>query len=121
MLTKRLILFLFGCIGSRIYLSLFARNHPEYLTVLSYVTFIIGIGFLYIYFFGSKKADAQLEWAGEKTVWWNQLRLFHGINYLLFSILAYNKKTCAWTILAFDTLMGFTFWILHHNYNVIFS
>ena len=34
----------------------------------------------------------QLEWANMKTVWWNHLRIVHGLLYLGFSISVFLKK-----------------------------
>jgi len=114
--TKRFLVFLIGCIGSRSLLAYIAKTIDiNYLPYLAYLTLPIGISFVYIYIFGSESADKQLEWAGDKKIWWNDLRIIHGINYLFFAYLAYQKNSDAWLVLAFDTLLGFISWLLHHK------
>ena len=72
------------------------------------------IGFLYIYFTGSRKTG--LEVFGEK-IWWNDLRPLHSLLYYWFSwtILFGNKKE-AWKILLADVLLGWVSFLMHHFY-----
>ena len=109
---KRELLFLLGCIGSRSLLTYISTN-IHLLPYISIITFTISLSFLYIYIFGSEKADRQLEWLGDKKIWWNKLRLVHGLLYLIFTIFAFNKYKLSWIILAIDTLIGLIVWILH--------
>lgn len=114
--TKRFLMFLIGCIGSRSLLAYLAKTiNLDYLPNLGYLGLAIGISFVYIFIFGSETADKQLEWAGDKKVWWNDLRIVHGINYILFAILAIQKKNYAWIVIAVDTLIGLFAWLLHHK------
>ena len=113
--TKRFLLFLIGCIGSRSTLALIAKNYLDYLPYLGYICMIIGLGFIYIYIYGNETADKQLEWTGDKKIWWNDLRIVHGLNYLLFGLLAINKKDYAWMIIALDTLIGLISWFKYHK------
>lgn len=114
--TKRYLLFIFGCIGSRLFLTLLAKNlENNNLKLLAIITFLISISFLFIYFIGSKRADKQLEWAGEKKIWWNNLRIVHGSLYLLFSLMVFNNIKNAWLILLIDTMIGLIAWLNHHN------
>jgi hypothetical protein len=115
--TKRYLLFLIGCIGSRLFLTYLAKNlQDNNLNILSIITLLIGISFLYIYFIGSSRADKQLEWVGEKKIWWNDLRIVHGSIYLLFSLMAFNNINNAWYILLIDTLIGLISWLKHHKF-----
>ena len=109
-LHKRFMLFLFLCIPSRlliIYLGKkFETGKKIYRILLSLVTFIIGLGFLKIYFFGSKIADAQLEWAGVETVWWDNLRIAHGVCYIFFSIFNFLNITNSWFFILAEVSFG---------------
>ena len=53
---KRELLFLLGCIGSRSLLTYISTN-IHLLPYISIITFTISLSFLYIYIFGSEKAD----------------------------------------------------------------
>jgi len=110
--TKRLLLFLIGCIGCRLALTLFAKQFPDYLPYIGIATLAISIGFFTIYFTGSRKTGP--ETFGEK-IWWNNLRPVHGSLYLLFSILAFRKHPLAWVVLLIDTLIGLGAFIHFHN------
>ena len=122
MLTKRLLMFLIGCIGSRSALALLTKIiNPIYLPSIGYIGIAIAIGFFYVYFIGSSKADAQLEWAGDKKIWWDKLRAVHGLNYLIFGILAINKNEHSWKILAIDVIIGLGAWLIHHGFDINFD
>ena len=114
--VKRMLLFLFGCIGTRCLLAYIAKKiNPEYLPYMGYIALIISLSFIYLFLFGNKKADSQLEWSGDKKIWWNNLRVVHGINYLIFAILAIGKNKNAWIPLAVDVTIGLIAWIVHHT------
>jgi hypothetical protein len=98
------VLFLLGCIPTRIFLTYLAFKYPNNL-ILSLLTFIIGTGFFYIYITGSRKIGIETE---GKPIWWNNLRPFHGTFYLIFSILNLVNIKNAWIFLAIDTLFGLT-------------
>jgi len=68
-----------------------------------------------LFLFGNKTADSQLEWSGDKKIWWNNLRVVHGLNYLIFAILAIQTSKNAWIPLAVDVSIGFIAWIIHHT------
>ena len=114
--TKRFLLFLIGCIGTRSLLAYTAKNLSiAHLRYLGYLILPIGISFVYIFIFGSEAADRQLEWAGDPKIWWNDLRIVHGVNYLLFGILAIRRQKYAWIIIALDTVIGLIAWLVHHQ------
>ncbi len=116
-INKRKLLFLGLCIPVRLsilYLGKFLVNKSEYniyKKLLSIATFLMGLGFLNIYFFGSKRADAQLKWAGEPKVWWNDLRIAHGICYLLFSFFLFYDYKFSWFFIFAEILFGLLAWI----------
>ena len=80
-------MFLGACIPTRVLIGYLGKKYYNHKNIkfLGYITMIISIGFIYIFTIGSKRADSQLEWSGEKKIWWNDFRIIHGILYLLFS------------------------------------
>jgi hypothetical protein len=114
--TKRIIVFLFGCILTRTILVLMAKNlNKEYLKIMGYLAIPIGVSFWYLYLVGNARADAQLEWLGDKKIWWDDLRPVHGSLYLLFAVYAIQQKNCSWIILAADVMIGLIAWLVHHK------
>ena len=121
-IKKRFLLYLFGCIGFRTMITVVAKKFNEnlnnnktknYFKYFSLITLSMGLGFLYIYIFGSKKADSQLKWANSK-VWWNDYRIIHAILYISFSIMALFQLNNAWILLAMDTLLGLIIFLQYH-------
>lgn len=113
---KRIIVFLFGCILARTILVLLAKNlNKDYVKIMGYLALPIGLSFWYLYLIGNAKADAQLEWLGDKKIWWNELRPIHGTLYLLFALYAIQQNKNAWMFLACDTIIGLVAWLYHHN------
>ena len=113
---KRAMLFLLGCIPMRLFLVFLVKTIPVYyLPYLGFIGLLMGLSFLYLFFFGNKLADGQLSWTGEKYIWWNQFRIFHGLFYLLFAFFAIQKQqTYAWQTLLLDVIVGVTAWATHH-------
>lgn len=123
-IQKRFIYYLFGCIGTRTLLTLLIKNMSKpNRKLVSIFTLIIACGFIYIYTFGSKRADSQLEWANAK-VWWNDYRIIHGLLFLAFSITAILELNKSWIFLALDTLLGLILFLYYHysqgSFNLIF-
>tara|TARA_Y100000389_G_C17187848_1_gene377322 strand:- start:275 stop:679 length:405 start_codon:yes stop_codon:yes gene_type:complete len=121
-IQKRFLLYIFGCIGMRTIITIVAKNLNEnlnnnttkkYFKYFSLIILLMGVGFLYIYIFGSKKADSQLKWANSK-VWWNDYRIIHAILYISFSVMALLRLNNAWVLLALDTLLGLILFLQYH-------
>lgn len=111
---KRLLLFLGGCIPTRIFLMMFAKNNIDLLQTIGLFTLIPAIGFLYIY--TNNKRQIGPETFGDK-IWWNKLRPIHSFFYFMFSVFALNKNQNAWIFLLFDVLLGLlSFSYFHYNY-----
>ena len=90
-IQKRFILFLLGCIGTRSLLVYLAKIlDKKYLKYMGFITLIPAFGFLYLYLTDSRKSGREV--FGSK-IWWNELRVFHGLLYLLFSIYAIINYT----------------------------
>ncbi len=117
-LQKRFLLFLIGCMGVRLLLVYIAYKLPLFwLKIMGIFGIILSIGFFTIFWFGLRKYGQ--ETMGDK-IWWNSLRPFHGLTYLIFGILALMSiQKYAWMILLFDLLVGLTAFIIHHTMNLI--
>lgn len=121
-IQKRFFRFLLGCIPSRLLISFIAfKIDKKYLPYLGLLTLSFAIGFLYIYFFGSEKADKQLSWANVNKIWWNHLRIVHGLLYLIFSISAFLKKDFGWKFILIEAIIGLIAFLHHHYINNNFS
>ncbi len=118
-IQKRFLLFLIGCIGTRTLFVLLAKNAgPKYLPLLGYLALLPAIGFLYIYFTGSRKTGVEV--FGEK-IWWNDLRPFHALLYFLFAYNAINGNTNSWMYLLIDVVFGLLSFLIFHYRNGEFS
>ena len=113
---RRIMVFLFGCILARLLLVLLAKKlDKKYVKIMGYIALPIGLSFMYLYFIGNARADSQLEWLGDKKIWWNDLRPVHGTLYLLFSLYAIQQKDYAWIVLLVDFMIGLSSWLVHHK------
>lgn len=111
-IQKRFILFLMGCIGSRLLLVYIAKNiKVKLLKYMGYLLLLPAIGFFYIYLTGIRETG--LEVFGDK-IWWNHLRPIHGLLYLLFSYNAIHGNKSAWLYLFIDVLFGLTSFLMYH-------
>jgi hypothetical protein len=111
-MKKRLLTFLFGCIPARIGLVLIGKYIPiYYLPFFALFTLSIAIGFLFLYFTG--KRSTGLETQGG-PIWWMNYRIFHGLFYLIFSILAIMRIRSAYLFLLLDTIFGLLLFLAHH-------
>lgn len=111
-IQKRFLLFLIGCIGSRMLLVFLVKNtNVNNLPMLGYIGLLPALGFIYIYVTGSRKTG--IEVGGEK-IWWNDLRPIHGILYILFAYNAIYKHADAWKYLAADVVFGLVSFLIYH-------
>ena len=111
-ITKRYLMFLFGCIIARTSLVFLAKNVPsKYLTYMGYIALIPAIGFAYIYLTGIRKTGGEV--FGEK-IWWNNLRPIHSLLYFTFAYMAINKKDTAYIPLLIDVNIGLLAFLGYH-------
>ena len=111
-ITKRFLLFLIGCIGTRLLLVYIAKNvNMTLLKYMGYLLLLPAFGFFYIFFTNSRKTGPEV--FGDK-IWWNNLRPIHGLLYLLFSYNAINGNKNAWIYLLVDVLFGLIAFLAHH-------
>ena len=109
---KRLALFLFGCIGTRLLFVYVAKESGvQVLKYLGYLALLPAIGFMYIFLTGSRKTGAEV--FGEK-IWWNNLRPLHSLLYFIFSYNAIMGNKQSWVYLLADVTIGLTAWLVHH-------
>ena len=111
-LQKRFLLFLIGCIGSRILFVFISKYIPNnYLPYLGYIALLPMIGFGYIWITNSRKTGPEV--MGDK-IWWNDLRPNQSLLYGLFAYNAINKNENAWIYLLIDVIIGFVSFLRHH-------
>jgi hypothetical protein len=111
-MTKRMLLFLFGCIGSRLLLVLVCKNLPlALLPFAGYIALLPAFGFAYLYITGTRKTGPEV--FGEK-IWWDSLRPVHSLLYFSFAISAIRKNRSSWTFLLFDVVLGLTSFLIYH-------
>lgn len=109
-MDRRTLLFLFGCMGTRLGLVWAAKTQPQLLKPLALVAASISIGFMYIWANGLRKTGP--ETFGD-PIWWNDLRPLHSILYGTFAALAWQGNTHAWKVLLLDVIIGFSAWVNH--------
>ena len=114
-INSRFLLFIFGCIGSRLFFTVLAKYiNVKYLPYLGYLALLPAFSFSYIYITGSRPSGLE---AGGK-IWWNCLRPLHSLLYLLFAYNAILKhKEVAWKFLALDVIIGLFAFLGHHFYD----
>lgn len=109
---KRYLLFLLGCIPTRLLLALSAyKIDREKLPYMSILTIPIALGFLNIYFRSPRNTGPEV--FGDK-IWWNDLRPVHATLYILFSVFALKKNKNAWILLLLDALLGLVAFNMYH-------
>ena len=117
-LQKKIMVFLFVCMGIRLFLVYLAYKLPIFwLKIMGLFGIIISIGFFSIFWFGLRKDNGIM---GDNKIWWNSLRPFHSLTYLIFGILALMSiQKYAWIVLLFDVLVGLIAFIIHYTTNKI--
>lgn len=111
-LHQRWLLFLIGCIGSRVAFTVWAKTaSSSVLTYLGVIALLPAIGFWYLYLTDQRKTGPEV-FGGR--IWWNTLRPLHGTMYAIFAVLALFGIQQAWMVLAIDVLLGFSAFSYHH-------
>ena len=110
-IQKRFFLFSI-CIFVRTVLVLLAYYlDVNYVYYMSFPTFLMGMGFLVIYFNNLRKTGAEV--FGSK-IWWNDLRVIHGFNYLFFAYLAFTRNKNSCIPLTIDVIFGTIAFLMYH-------
>jgi hypothetical protein len=114
-LQKRFLLFLIGCIGTRLLFVYIAKHiNIAFLPYLGYLALLPAIGFTYLYLFGLRKTGPEV--FGDK-IWWDDLRPLHAVFYYLFAFFAINKNKRAWIFLLMDVVVGLVSFLVFHYTN----
>ena len=113
-IQKRFLLFLFGCIPTRLFFVFVAKNiSANLLPYIGYLALLPAIGFAYIFVTNSRNTGVEV--FGDK-IWWNNLRPIHSFLYFMFAFNAINKNTDAWIYLLVDVILGsISFLVFHYN------
>ena len=102
--------FLLLCIPARLLLAYLPQILSKtYLKLYSFIVFLIGASFLYLYFNNFRLNAFE---AGGVT-WWKDFRLVHGALYLTAAFYLFNEERKASVPLLTDTLLGFILFINH--------
>jgi hypothetical protein len=118
-IQKRFLLFLIGCIGTRLFFVYLAKTiSNKYLNLLGYLALMPAIGFMYIYLTDSRKSGAEV--FGDK-IWWNDLRPVHAILYTMFALSAINGIKQSWIFLLIDVIIGLIAFLTYHYFAGDFS
>jgi len=108
----RFYLFIFGCIGSRLLLTLASAMSPKWLLrIFGVIALFPVIGWFYLIFIGVR--DTGLEVFGD-IIWWKKLRPVHMLLWALFAYLAIIGNPYAWVVLLVDTLFGASAFFINH-------
>lgn len=51
-------------------------------------------------------------------VWWNHMRPFHSLMYIIFAVATIMRKRSGWKVLTFDSLVGVTRTILYYDFGI---
>lgn len=119
-IQRRFLLFLGGCIPTRLVFVLLAKyGNVTVKKLLGVMAFIIASGFLTI-FFGNLR-ETGLETGGAK-IWWNHLRPIHALLYYYFFYnIFFADALNAWKILLVDVIIGLLSFLQFHFSNNSFS
>lgn len=113
-IQKRFLLFLIGCIGSRLaFTALSAYVSPKILSILGYIALLPVLGWFYIIFIGERNIGPEV---GGGQIWWKHLRPIHMTLWAIFGYLAISGNKNAWIVLLGDTIFGLIAF-LHHHYS----
>lgn len=105
-------LFLTVCIPARIGIAaLPVLVHKKHLPYLGAVLLTIGLGFQWLFWTNSRMTAPE---AGG-PVWWHNLRVVHGMNFILAGAFALKHKREAWIPLAVDVVLGIMAHVNHYN------
>jgi hypothetical protein len=111
-LHQRWLMFLTGCLGTRVALVYIARvASASQLPVLGALALLPAIGFWYLYLTGQRKTGPEVLGS---PIWWNSLRPLHGTLYAIFAVMALFGFPNAWIVLLVDVLFGASAFAYHH-------
>ena len=86
---SRAILFLLGCIGSRLGITYLVKSNINLAYIMGYISILPALGFLIIFIFGLRKTGIETQ---GNPIWWNNLRPVHALSLMIFAYLAITGK-----------------------------
>lgn len=112
-LKIRFYLFILGCIGTRVLLTVCAYlfSHTVVLPIIGFFGAVFALSWFYLIFIGRR--DTGPEVFGN-AIWWKSLRPVHMTLWGFFSYLALTNHPNAWIVIAIDTVIGLKAFLLHH-------
>ena len=111
-LLRRVLLFVFFCIPSRVLLAYGAKYASRAVKVLlAKIALVISFGFMYIFVTGIRKTGMETMGA---PIWWNALRPVHSILYASYALMTFAKKQNAYLPLVVDVVIGFLGFLMKH-------
>jgi len=112
-IQKRFVLFIFGCIVSRILMTYVTYKLDDNLLIyVGIIAIILSISFMLIYVLGMRKTGAEV--FGDK-IWWNHLRPIHSLTFAICAILAFNKSKYTYVPILIDTIIGLIAFLNYHR------
>lgn len=116
--NKSINFFLFGCMPTRILLSILPIYiNKNLLFYYGIVLFIISLSFLYLYFSNLRLNAFE---AGGFT-WWANFRIIHGLLYMTGAIYSFQGLSIAWIPITLDTIFGLILFIYHRKQALLSS
>lgn len=119
-MLARLLLFFGVCIVVRVGLAVAAkiagRNYPLAFSLMGILGLAAGIRFITLYSRPGPHTSAIFK----DRAWWHNLRLVHGLMYILFGLLAIANYKSAWVVLLADALLGAAVFVMHYAFDVEF-
>lgn len=110
--TKRIFLFLFGCVILRLLLVYIVKIiNVDYLPYLGYIALIPAFTWIYLFMFDKRKTGPEVF---NQQIWWNKIRPIHAFLYILFAYNAINKNKNSYIYLLIDVLFGLSMFLIYH-------
>ena len=110
--TKRIMLFLLGCVPVRLLFVYLATT--KYKHALAYALTIPTLGFIYLYVTDTRNTGPE---TFGQPIWWKDLRIFHAALYIWYIQSAFRECTDAYIPLALDVALGVVAFVHHHTQN----
>lgn len=118
-MTETMLAFLIGCMGARLALAFaISRAKGRVLKALAVVTFLMALGFFFIWAFGLRPTgrEASRDFKTHAPIWWDHMRPLHALAFALVAVLAWRGNgSLAARIVVLDALVGLAAFTLHHS------
>ena len=99
------LMFLLGCIPSRLFLAYLAKiADPNRLKVYAALAAVPMLVWVYLYLNPQTRTTGPEVFGGK--IWWNDLRMVHALMYLLFVMYALRGKSSSYQVLVADAMIG---------------